>query len=84
MANLLGHESLLDAKILYYDISIKNIMLKIAKNNGFLIDLNLAIKLDQQKAFGALSKTNTKVFIAISTFYGDKNHSFMYNLESFF
>jgi len=34
-------------KILYRDISIGNIMLEIVKDNGFLIDLNLAIKLDR-------------------------------------
>lgn len=32
MANLLGHESLLDAKILHLDISIGNIMLKMGED----------------------------------------------------
>ena len=84
MANLLGHESLLDAKILHRDISIGNIMLKMAEDDGFLIDLDLAIRLDRQKASGAPSKTGTKVFMAIGTLYGDENHSFMHDLESFF
>jgi serine/threonine protein kinase len=84
MANLLGHESLLDAKILHRDISIGNIMLKIGEDDGFLIDLDLAIRLDRQKASGAPSKTGTKVFMAIGTLYGDEDHSFMHDLESFF
>ena len=48
MANLLGHESLVGAKILHRDISIGNIMLEMAEDDGFLIDLDLAIKLDRK------------------------------------
>ena len=84
MANLLGHESLVGAKILHRDISIGNIMLEMAEDDGFLIDLDLAIRLDWQTASGAPSKTGTKVFMAIGTLYGDKDHSFMHDLESFF
>ncbi|KAF2174644.1 hypothetical protein K469DRAFT_648111 [Zopfia rhizophila CBS 207.26] len=84
LGGIKGHESLLDAKILHRDISIGNIMLKMGEDDGFLIDLDLAIKLDRQKASGAPSKTGTKVFMAIGTLYGDEDHSFMHDLESFF
>ena len=47
MANLLGYKSLVGAKILYRDISIRNIMLKIVEDNGFLINVDLAIRLGQ-------------------------------------
>jgi len=80
MANLLGHELLVGARILHRDISIGNIMLEMAEDDGFLIDLDLAIRLDRQTA----CKTGTKVFMAIGTLYGDEDHSFMHDLESFF
>jgi len=83
MANLSGHKSLLNAKILYWDISIGNIMLRIAEDDGFLINLDLTIKIDRKKASKALSKTSTKVFMAIGALYGE-DYNFMYNLESFF
>lgn len=78
-----GHESLLDAKILHRDISVGNVMLYEGEDDGFLIDLDLAVKIDREKASGALSKTGTKVFMAIGALYGE-NHSFMHDLESFF
>ncbi|PSN59265.1 hypothetical protein BS50DRAFT_580135 [Corynespora cassiicola Philippines] len=78
-----GHESLLDAKILHRDISIGNVMLTIAEDDGFLIDLDLAIKIDREGASGAPSKTGTKVFMAIGALYGEE-HTFMHDLESFF
>ncbi|KAF2193607.1 hypothetical protein K469DRAFT_239099 [Zopfia rhizophila CBS 207.26] len=84
LGGIKGHESLLDARILHRDISIGNIMLKMGEDDGFLIDLDLAIRLDRQKASGAPSKTGTKVFMAIGTLYGDEDHSFMHDLESFF
>ncbi|KAH8731711.1 hypothetical protein GQ44DRAFT_745770 [Phaeosphaeriaceae sp. PMI808] len=77
------HESLLDANILHRDISIGNIMLNTAEDDGFLIDLDLAIKIDRQNASGAPSKTGTKVFMAIGALYGE-DHNFMHDLESFF
>ncbi|KAF2192053.1 hypothetical protein K469DRAFT_719131, partial [Zopfia rhizophila CBS 207.26] len=78
-----GHESLLNAKILHRDISIGNIILNDAEDDGFLIDLDLAIKIDRENASGAPSKTGTKVFMAIGALYGEE-HSFMHDLESFF
>lgn len=58
-------------------------MLKQTKEDGFLVDKELAIKIDRNKALGAPSKTSTKVFIAIGALYGE-DQSFIYNLESFF
>ncbi|KAF2105229.1 hypothetical protein BDV96DRAFT_592870 [Lophiotrema nucula] len=83
LGGIKGHESLLDAKILHRDISIGNVMLTMAEDDGFLIDLDLAIKIDREKASGAPSKTGTKVFMAIGALYGE-NHNFMHDLESFF
>jgi hypothetical protein len=51
-------------------------MLEKDEDNGFLIDLDLAIEIDCKEASGAPSKTSTKVFIAIGTLYG-KHHNFM-------
>lgn len=58
-------------------------MLNEAEDDGFLIDLDLAVKTDREKASGAPSKTGTKVFMAIGALYGE-DHSFMHDLESFF
>ena len=58
-------------------------MLSEAEDDGFLIDLDLAVKTDREKASGAPSKTGTKVFMAIGALYGEE-HSFMHDLESFF
>ena len=79
----LGHESLLSAGILYCDISIGNILLTETEDDGFLIDLNLAIKTSDDQASSTPSKTGTKVFIAIGALYSEP-HSFIHNLESFF
>lgn len=83
LGGIKGHESLLDAKILHRDISIGNIVLTIQEDDGFLIDLDLAVKIDREKACGAPSKTGTKVFMAIGALYGE-DHNFMHDLESFF
>jgi len=58
-------------------------MLNMAEDDGFLIDLDLAIKVDRSNASGAPSKTGTKVFMAIGALYGEE-HNFMHDLESFF
>ncbi|KAL8643441.1 MAG: hypothetical protein Q9210_007661, partial [Variospora velana] len=79
----LGHESSLDAGILHRDISIGNIMLTENENDGFLIDFDLAIKTNSEKASGAPGKTGTKAFMAIGALLGDF-HTFMHDLESFF
>lgn len=58
-------------------------MLNTAEDDGFLIDLDLAIKIDRENASGAPSKTGTKVFMAIGALYNEV-HNFMHDLESFF
>ena len=55
---------MLDAKILHRGISVRNVMLYKGEDDGFLIDLDLAIKLDREEASRAPSKTGTQVFIA--------------------
>ena len=78
-----GHESLLNAGILHRDVSIGNIMLTEKEDDGFLIDLDLAIKTGDDQASGAPNKTGTKIFMAIGALLGDP-HTFMHDLESFF
>ena len=58
-------------------------MLNEAEDDAFLIDLDLAVKIDREKASGAPSKTGTKVFMAIGALYGE-DHNFIHDLESFF
>jgi len=58
-------------------------MLEETEEDGFLIDLDLAIEIDRKEASGAQSKTGTKVFMAIGALYGE-DHSFIHDLESFF
>ena len=74
---------MLKAGILHRDISIGNIMLTETEDDGFLIDLDLAIKIKDPKPSGAPSRTGTKVFMAIGALLGEQ-HSFMHDLESFF
>lgn len=78
-----GHQSLLKAGILHRDISIGNIMLTETEDDGFLIDLDLAIKVKDHEPSGAPSRTGTKVFMSIGALLGDQ-HNFMLDLESFF
>jgi serine/threonine protein kinase len=73
----------LNAKILHRDISIENVVLNEDEDDGFLIDLDLAVKTDREKASGAPSKAGTKVFMAIGALYGE-DPNFMHDLESFF
>jgi len=80
---ILGHESLLNAGILHRDVSIGNIMLTENEDDGFLIDLDLAVMTSNDRASGAPSKTGTKIFMAIGALLGEP-HSFMHDLESFF
>lgn len=77
------HESLLKAGILHRDISIGNIILTENEEDGFLIDFDLVIRISDDHASGAPSKTGIKVFMAIGALLGEP-HSFMHDLESFF
>lgn len=54
-----------------------------AEGDRFLIDLDLAIKIDRSSTWGAPSKTGTKVFMAIGARYGEE-YSFVHDLQSFF
>ena len=81
--NFLGHKSLLGRGILHRNISIGNIMLKEAEDDGFLIDLDLAIKIIDEQPSGAPNRTGIKAFIVIGALLGEQ-HTFMHDLESFF
>ncbi|KAH8724206.1 hypothetical protein GQ44DRAFT_291319 [Phaeosphaeriaceae sp. PMI808] len=58
-------------------------MLNEQEDDGFLIDFDLAIKIDREEASGAPGMTGTKVFMAIGALNGEP-HSFSHDLESFF
>lgn len=58
-------------------------MLTEDKDNGFLIDYDLVIKINNNRASNTPSKTETKMFIAIGALLGEP-HSFMHDLKSFF
>ncbi|KAH6883929.1 serine/threonine-protein kinase Sgk2 [Thelonectria olida] len=82
-----GHESLHNAGLLHRDISINNLMIneddKNPSRRAFLIDLDLAIKVQREGTSGAKGKTGTRAFMAIGALLGEQ-HSFMHDLESFF
>jgi serine/threonine protein kinase len=80
---LSGHESLYRAGILHRDISHGNIMLPEQDGEGFLIDLDLAVRLVEHKPSGAPSKTGTKIYMAVQALMGE-HHAFKHDLESFF
>ncbi|KAF3768657.1 hypothetical protein M406DRAFT_354964 [Cryphonectria parasitica EP155] len=50
---------------------------------SFLIDLDLAIREDRDRASGAKGKTGTRAFMSIGALLGEQ-HTFMHDLESFF
>ena len=77
------YKSLLKTDIFYYDISIDNIMLTENKENDFLIDFDLVIRISDNYIFGVLSKIEIKIFMAIDTLL-DESYSFIHDLESFF
>ena len=83
LVDFLGHQSLLKAGILHRDVSIGNILLTETEDDGFLIDLDLAIKVKDHEPSGAPSRTGTKVFMSIGALLGYQ-HTFMHDLESFF
>ncbi|EGE86152.2 hypothetical protein BDDG_09097 [Blastomyces dermatitidis ATCC 18188] len=76
-----------EAGLIQCDISPRNLMMNEDKNNpswpAFLINLDLAIKLERDGSSGARGKTGTRAFMAIGVLYGEK-HCFMHDLESFF
>ena len=58
-------------------------MLTENKEDGFLIDLDLIIRISDNHASGARSKTRIKIFIITGALL-NKPHSFIHDLESFF
>ncbi|EEH17372.1 hypothetical protein PABG_07368 [Paracoccidioides brasiliensis Pb03] len=83
-----GYMSLHDeAGLIQCDVSPRNLMVNEDKDNpswpAFLIDLDLAIKVERDGSSGAWGKTGTRAFMAIGVLYGEK-HCFMHDLESFF
>ncbi|KAI1736688.1 hypothetical protein F4680DRAFT_468934 [Xylaria scruposa] len=83
-----GHEALYKkAGLLHRDISINNLIINegIHKSSFslFLIDLDLAVKVDRPKASGAKEITGTRAFMAIGVLMGE-GHSYMDDLELFF
>ncbi|KAI9819652.1 MAG: hypothetical protein M1826_001113 [Phylliscum demangeonii] len=71
------------ANLLHGDISTGNILLQEDEEAGFLIDLDLSVHMDRQKASGAPEKTGTWVFMAIGVLGGER-HNIMHDLESVF
>ncbi|KAL7794353.1 serine/threonine-protein kinase Sgk2 [Trichoderma ceciliae] len=82
-----GHQSLYSAGFLHRDISINNLMINEDPKNpswkSFIIDLDLAIELTQERYSSASGKTGTRAFMAIGALLGE-HHTFMHDLESFF
>jgi hypothetical protein len=58
-------------------------MLNEGEDDGFLINLDFAVRTGREKPSGALGKTDTKIFMSIGALYGER-HSFMHDLESIF
>ncbi|KKZ59808.1 hypothetical protein EMCG_00851 [[Emmonsia] crescens] len=76
-----------EAGLIQCDVSPRNLMVNEDKDNpswpAFLIDLDLAIRVQRDGSSGARGKTGTRAFMAIGVLYGEK-HCFMHDLESFF
>nr|KMM68958.1 hypothetical protein CPAG_05281 [Coccidioides posadasii RMSCC 3488] len=75
------------AGLIQSDISPQNLLVNENDDNpawwSFLIDLDLAIRVECDSFSRAQDKTGTRAFMAIDVLYGEM-HSFMHNLESFF
>ncbi|OJD27528.1 hypothetical protein ACJ73_01090 [Blastomyces percursus] len=83
-----GYDSLYrSAGMIQCDISPRNLLVNKDDDNAswraFLIDLDLAIRVERDGFSGARGKTGTRAFMAVGVLYGEK-HSFMHDLESFF
>ncbi|TGZ81932.1 hypothetical protein EX30DRAFT_239918 [Ascodesmis nigricans] len=86
-----GHRSLLtNAGILHRDISINNIMMTRPSHprpdgfHGFLIDLDLAVRVDRKKASGAPDRTGTYEFLSLDLLKAKPGHYFHDDLQSFY
>jgi serine/threonine protein kinase len=86
-STILGHQNLLQQmKILHRDISIGNVLITEDENEGFLIDLDRAVRVDRERPSGA---PGTRPFMSIGLLLKrDKRSklppSFMDDLESMF
>ncbi|KAL2813163.1 hypothetical protein BJX63DRAFT_443206 [Aspergillus granulosus] len=81
-----GYKSLHEkVGLLQGDISTGNLMLGDGDHSwpGFLVDLDLAIKVTRDGSSGAQAKGGTRAFMAIGLLRGE-THTFMHDLESFF
>lgn len=83
-----GYQSLhMKAGLLQGDISTGNLILNEDVGNpswsAFLIDLDLSIEEQRERASGARGKTGTRAFMAIGLLLGEQ-HLFRHDLESFF
>ena len=83
-----GHQDLFQQKnILHRDISIGNVLITEDDNEGFLIDLDHAVRVNREGGSGAKGRTGTKVFMSIGLLLhgsSERPHSFMDDLESVF
>jgi hypothetical protein len=86
----IGHQNLLQQKkILHRDISTGNVLITEDENEGFLIDLDHAIRVDRKRPSGAKGRTGTRAYMSIGLLLQWDNerrqpHSFMDDLESMF
>lgn len=84
---IIGHKTLYDAGYLHRDISIGNLMINEDEGNhttfSFLIDCDMAIKVDRVSASGTIAITGTLAFMAVGALRGEQ-HSYLHDLESFF
>ncbi|KAF2452531.1 hypothetical protein BDY21DRAFT_388543 [Lineolata rhizophorae] len=76
------------AHMWHCDISQGNLMMNEDDGNpswsAFLIDLDLAVRVEREEPSGALGKTGTRAFMAIGVLLGGEKRTFMHDLESFF
>lgn len=83
---IIGHRALLRHGILHRDISLSNIMLAVsARRDGrtcFLLDLDLALRLDDTADSTTHHRTGTMEFMAIGALAGEP-HTYRHDLESF-
>lgn len=84
---IIGHRSLLRHGILHRDVSLANIMITLVPRRdglkGFLIDLDLALRLDCTTDSTTHHRTGTMEFMAIGALYREA-HTYRHDLESFF
>ena len=86
---VLGHSSVCENGVLHRDISVGNVLISEDESEGFLIDLDHAIRVDRAENSGAPGRTGTKAFMSIGLLrqhegHQTEPHSFMDDLESMF